>query len=125
MAHNRRLTEEQLEQMAEWREAGQSFEWIGSRLGLSAKAIRWQCLRVGADHPLGHTFPACKTPMVVMRKGRAVRRFTPEEDALILRRQSEGARNADIARELGRWPHSILGRSMTLGMNADRAERRA
>ena len=51
MSQGRRLTGEQIDQMAAWREAGKSYEWIGKRLGLSAKGIRWQCLRVGADHP--------------------------------------------------------------------------
>lgn len=61
--------------------------------------------------------------MVTVRSGVTVRRFTPEEDALILSRKAEGARNSDIAKELGRKPNSILGRLMTLGIHADRAER--
>lgn len=117
------LTEEQIDQMASWREAGRSYEWIGRRLGLSAHAIRWNCLRIGADHPRGHTFKPSKMPMLTVRVGGVVRRFTPEEDALILRRKAEGAGNAQIARELGRKSHSILGRLLTLGMNADREER--
>lgn len=119
----RTLTDDQIDQMAEWREAGRSYEWIGRHFGLSAQAIRWQCLRVGADRPDGHKFGQSKMPMVTVRNGREVRRFTAEEDALILQRKEQGATNTEIARELGRKAHSVLGRAMTLGMQADRRER--
>jgi len=119
----RTLTDEQIDQMADWREAGHSYAWIAHRLGLSPGAIRWQCLRVGADRPDGHTIAPSKQPMVMLRNGNEVRRFTAAEDALILRRKDEGASNTEIARELGRKAHSVLGRVMTLGMHADRQER--
>lgn len=123
MANHGKLTDEQIDRMARWREAGRSYAWIAQRLGMSAAAIRWHCLRVGADHPNGHTFPVSKMPMVTTRGGHTVRRFTPDEDELILRRKNEGATNTQIARELGRKAHSVLGRLMTLGMHEDRRER--
>lgn len=123
MTGNRLLSDAQIDQMAAWREAGKSYEWIAQRFGVAAQTIRWQCLRVGADDPRGHNRKASRMPMETMRGGRLVRRFTPAEDEHLLRRQLEGATNMQIARELGRQHNSIIGRAMTLAMHADRAER--
>lgn len=120
----RKMSDAQIDEMAEMRERGLTYTQIGRRFGLSAQAIRWQCLRVGADHPKGANVKPSTQPMVTMRNGHPVRRFTPEEDALLLSGKAEGRSNTEIARQLDRRPNSVLGRLMTIGMNDDRAERK-
>jgi hypothetical protein len=50
----------------------------------------------------------------VVRKGRPVRPFTPEEDALITRLSIEGLSPSEIGRRVDRKPNSITGRLATL-----------
>ena len=122
MSGRRLLTDAQIEEMAEMREAGKTYQAIGDHFGVAAKTIRWQCLRVGADSPSGHQIKPSSLPMVMMRAGRVFRRFTPDEDARLREMREAGAKTSSIARELGRKPNSVLGRLMTLAMHDARAE---
>lgn len=102
--------------MARWREQGRSYRWIGARLGYSPGLIRWNCLKVGADTPKGPQIAASKMPMLTIRNGREVRRFTAEEDARLVRMDMEGATYSAIAKAMGRTRNSVTGRLMTLAM---------
>jgi len=123
MSNGRKLTDEQLEQMAAHREAGKTYAWLAAEFGVSVGAIRWQCLRLGADRPDGHRFLTKNPSGQTQRGGRQVRPYSPNEDAFIQERKLAGDSNSAIARALGRKPHSILGRVMTLAMTQDRQER--
>jgi hypothetical protein len=114
MSGRRILSDEQIDEMAEMREAGSSYETIARHFTKAGtpvhhKTIRWQCLRVGA-------FPEGKRPANLGKKspGSKGRAFTAEEDRILLEMQGAGAKTAAIAKELGRAPNSVLGRSMTL-----------
>lgn len=125
MSGARILTDAQVEEMAALREAGYSCERLARRFGVSPKTVRWQCLRVGADHPEGHKRTAPRRLEPNVRNGRLVRPFSGDEDARLVEMKLEGLNNSEIGRRLGRKPNSILGRLMTIAMNADRDERRA
>lgn len=121
----RRMTDEQLDEMAQLREqGGWSFSRLGERFGMSPGGIRWQCLRIGADSPDGHKQKPSKHPKSFQRGGVTVRRFSAKDDAYMLERKAAGDTNVAIAKVLGRRPHAVLCRLMTLGMQADRLERR-
>lgn len=85
---------------------------IAKRLGVSPSAVGYWvatlCLVAPGEKIAVPVLSDC------VRGGRPVRRFSPEEDALILRRVEEGARMADIARELGRLRSSVDGRIKSL-----------
>jgi hypothetical protein len=51
-----------------------------------------------------------------------VRRFTAEEDALLLQMEANGARYCEMCRALGRRHNSIIGRLATLARRDARAE---
>ena len=56
------------------------------------------------------------------RSGHEVRRFTVEEDELLLDLKSKGLTNAAIGRRLNRAAHTVLGRLMTLARQDARRE---
>ena len=119
----RRFTDAQREQMAERREAGDSYAKIGRRFGYSASNVYWICLALGADHPKARLSPVTAPgPSVVQRGDHAVRRFSPDEDARMLALAAEGQGNAAIGKALGRPANSIRGRLMTLARREARAE---
>lgn len=120
----RRLTEAQIMQIAELREAGLTTRSIALRFHVSTALVEWHCLRLGADAPRGgyapRNVPEC--PKAYRRGGRWVRLFTQAEDARLL----DMARNArplpEIAAELQRSANSIVGRLMVLARREARAE---
>ena len=119
----RRFTDAQREQMAERREAGDSYAKIGRRFGCSASNVYWICLALGADHPKARQTPAtARGPAVVQRGGHAVRRFTPDDDARLLALDAEGLGHSAIGKAMGRPANSIRGRLMTLARREARAE---
>lgn len=116
------LTDDQLDQIAEWREAGKTYKWIALRIGCSPGLVRWNCLKLGADDPKGPSRAPSNQPMITMRGGHVVRRFTEAEDAELLRLAEAGERNSVICRALGRRNNSVKGRLLTLAMNQSRRE---
>jgi DNA-binding transcriptional ArsR family regulator len=119
----RKYPDELIERAAEMREQGLTFGQIGLALGMSASAVSWHCLRLGADSP--NTCMNTKAPVTVMeavRGGHLVRRFSEDEDRRILEMGAAGVRVAQIARTLGRRHNSIIGRLMTLARRENRIE---
>lgn len=118
------MTKVQIERAIELRELGHGYDYIGKELGFSGAAIRWQCMKHGAE-PKKNAWKAwapgeIKGPSVLKRLHpetgtyHVVRRFTPEEDAELLRMVQAGVYEAEIARRLKRRTNSIRGRLMTL-----------
>ncbi|MBO9380295.1 hypothetical protein GG804_26370 [Sphingomonas histidinilytica] len=121
------LSDAQIEKMAELRERGWSFHRIAAWFTengtpISAGAINWQCLRVGADAPPRFWGPSPKMPRSYQRNGRAVRAFTSEEDARLLELERSGVNYAEISRRMNRPPNSIRGRLYTLARIEAREE---
>ncbi len=118
-----KYTQDQFDEMAALRKQGLSHRAIGVRLGMSASAVSWHCLRLGADSPNTKTnLPANGGPMSCTRNGVFVRRFTKEEDRKLLGMEATGASVAQMAKQLGRRWNSTRGRLMTLARHQERAE---
>lgn len=119
----RKYTDDQLTEAAELRETGMSHAAIARRLGMSVGAVSWHCLCLGADSPnMRGKVPVVGGPMVCTRSGYTVRKFTADEDAIIMKMDLDGATTAEIARALGRPWNSTRGRQMTLALHAARRE---
>lgn len=119
-----RVTPEIADRIATMRERGCTKQQIAKACGVSVGAVEWHCLSRGIEPPNPRPLPPVPTqPVVHIRNGRPVRRFTAEEDAKILAMRQAGARPSEIARALpGRKPHSVLGRLHTLARHQERAE---
>lgn len=116
-----KLTSAQVEEMAELRERGWSYQRLGDRYGVSATAIHYRCLSVGALSPR-----SCPPRPADRRKpgqgfgGRCVP-FSVEEDERLLTLARSGLKTDRIADELGRPRTSTRIRLMTLELKADLA----
>ena len=128
MVNNRRiLSDAQLEEMVRLRERNLSYAAIARHFTergtpVSAGSIAWQCLRLGADVPAQFRRSATPRSAPVMRNGRQVRPFTPEEDAKLLRLEAAGTTIFRIAREMKRGDNSIRGRLYSLARQEARSE---
>ena len=90
---------------------------------MSVGAVSWHCLRLGADSPnMRGKVPIVRGPMICTRSGYKVRKFTADEDAIIMKMDLDGATTAEIASALGRPWNSTRGRQMTLARHAARRE---
>jgi len=113
MGGRRILSDAQIHEMAELREAGRSYDWIAAHFTsagtpIASGTIAWQCLRLGIIAP--HYTQASvgrKSP----GRGRA---FTPAEDQRLLELSDQGVSRREIARALDRRPNSIRARLYTL-----------
>lgn len=96
---------------------------IARHLGMSTSAVSFHCLKLGADSPntVGN-IQVPNGPMVVARGNHEVRRFSPDEDRLLIDMERSGTRICDIARSLKRPPNSVRGRLMTLARREARIE---
>ncbi len=126
----RRLTDEQLDEMALLRERGWSFGRISEHfadkgLKLSPGAISWQCLRLGADAPPKFRGTCFQHDKPYQRGKHIVRPYTPEDDRILLALEGEGLGDSEIGRRLGRKPNSVRGRLMVLARREARAEETA
>lgn len=124
MSRRPNLTQAQKDFAVEKREAGWSHERIARAIDRSAGAVAWHCLALAADPP--NARPIDKTirgPLVVMRSGKPVRRYTPEDDAQLLELALAGNTHSQIGRVMKRRPNSIKGRLMTLARHEARAEK--
>ena len=116
------MTPQQLEQIADMRERrGWSYKRIANALGMSPGAVSWYCLKEAIEAPNPRKpVTEIKGPLEFRRGNHIVRRFTPEEDGVILAMEMAGASRAAIARRLGRKSNSVLGRSMCLARRLER-----
>lgn len=119
----RRLTDTDFDRICTMREAGKSYEQIGRAIDCSAKAVSWHCLRLGADGPKQtKLWDGIVGPEVFYRNGHIVRRYTAEDDALLLALECQGFSVNVIAKRMGRRPNSVTGRLMTLARREERAK---
>ncbi len=124
MTRRPNLTQQQKDFAAGKREASWSIERIARYLDVSPGAVAWHCLAMGADPP--NAKPIDKTirgPLVYMRNGRPVRRFTAIEDQELLALSLAGKTDHQIAKVMRRRHNSIRGRLMTLARHEARAEK--
>lgn len=130
MSGARILSDGQLDEMCELRERGWGIDRIAQYFTdagtpISANAVNWQCMRLGADVPQRlrgkHTQPSAP----YQRGGHIVRPYTPDEDALLRVLEMQGFSIAVIARRLGRQGNSIRGRLYTLARIDARQEEAA
>ncbi|GBU17258.1 MULTISPECIES: helix-turn-helix domain-containing protein [Methylobacterium] len=119
----RRLTDADIERIAEMRGRNVPMAVIGLALDCSASSVNYHCLRLGIDAP---KTAKCTThvigPMLVQRSGHVVRRFTPEEDTRLLALEAEGLTPTEIARALGRRHNTVTARLATLARHQERLE---
>lgn len=118
-----RLTERQTEKLIAMREKNASYQRIADRLGdgRSPQSIAWHCLRLGVE-PIKTKFrhpPTSVAKVMARRHTRGVhmvKRFTPEEDEVLLRLEAQQPplKMAQIAKQLGRRRNSVVGRLYTL-----------
>lgn len=129
MSGRRILSDEQLDTMAELRERGWSFlrisEWFTARgTAISQGSVAWQCLRLGVDSPksAASNYRGPNAGRTYQRHGKAVRAFTPDEDARLLALEAQGMPLNQIAVQIGRAGNSVRGRLYTLARYSARAE---
>lgn len=121
----RKYSDEIIGQAAELRERGLSFGQIALRLGMSASAVDWHCLKLGADSPKTATqIIVRRQPMVMRRGSHVVRLFSEDEDRQLIALSLAEATIADMSRALNRRHNSIKGRLMTLARIEARKEAR-
>lgn len=118
------MTLAQVKHAVELRERGHGYDYIGKEIGFSGSAVRWQCMKHGAEpknNPWKPWAPGeVKGPAIGKRfhpetgTYHEVRRFTPAEDAQLLELAEAGVTEAEIGRRLKRRTNSIRGRLMAL-----------
>lgn len=126
----RKLDDAAIMRAGDLREAGLSLKSIAVELGVSCGAIDWHMTKLAIDPPKTtySTWDGIRGPAVTMRRSSSIaqahviRRYTPEEDAEILRLQAAGYSYCEIGRRLGRRHHSIIGRCNTLARREARQE---
>jgi hypothetical protein len=118
----RKLSIEDCDRIAELRENGASYGDLAVKFKVSPSAIRWHCLRLGAQPPQGTKFlPNYHLEHPKVKRGRFwVRAFTPAEDRQITELSLQGWTESRIGRELGRRHNSIRSRLMTLACRDER-----
>lgn len=102
------------ERAAEMREQGHTYTSIAKTLDISPKTVETMCIAQGALPPAQEitlsNFNRRQQPDVYFRNGRAVRRFTADDDALLLQLEAEGKTIAQIANALGRAHNTVRAR---------------
>ena len=113
--------EDRLNQMMDLREAGKTYKQISKITGMHVSSISWYCLKFGIDHPdKTGEIKEKNYPMTCSRNGHAVRRFTDDEDKLLLEMDAAGKNYTQMGRRLNRKRNSIEGRLMTLARREER-----
>lgn len=116
------ISQERIDEIADYRERGWSYERIGRKLGLARSTISWHCTKHGIEGPKKPSFHAYNGPMKMVRNGHVVRRFTPEEDHRLIKLESEGLTYSQIARALGRTRNSVSARLFSLARKEEFGE---
>lgn len=121
---SKKLTPEQIDQLAPMRAAGRSMTVIARRFGCSRGLIEYYCLVLGIEAPRRYRLSPIHTAAVVIERsdGRAMRRFTAAEDAELLRLEAQKLRYSEIARRMGRKRHVVAARLASLARRAERQE---
>lgn len=115
-----KLTPEQVEWACSKRETGWSTNAIGQRLGVSAGAINYQCLKHGAVSPRQRRTETPSERMTYQgRDGRTFRTFTPDDDQQLLELATSGKTISAIGRMIGRGNTSVRMRLMLLAIRED------
>lgn len=116
-----KITLAQSDQIAGYREAGRSYQWIANRLDLSEGAVSWHCLTRGIEPPNPRPVRADRASQEAYRRGaHLVRLFSPEEDRRLLDLEATGITLSEIARRLDRRRNTIAGRLATLARRDER-----
>jgi hypothetical protein len=117
---------------AELREQGKTFAqiarfFVARGKPVTASAISYICLKLGADGPPARRGPSSQGSRPLKRGDHIVRPFTAEEDEQLLALRSEGLPVVEIGRRLGtgRRHNSLAGRLLTLARREARAEEAA
>lgn len=121
--HRRRaaLTQAERDIAAEMRERGLSCGRIARKLKCSEGAVSWAMLAMGVDPHADRTLPPVPTePIIQYRASGAVRRFTIDEDDVLLSLEAQGLSANAIGKRLGRKANSVTGRLRTLARRAER-----
>lgn len=113
----RKVTDEQIDRMIKMREAGRSTGTIARIVGVSPGTVDYHCIRLGVVDPNRHHLAPGRRAF--MRNGFPVRPFTLADDIEIQRLSREQVPVSDIARRVGRRPHSVQHRLYMLAMRED------
>lgn len=117
---HQKLTSDQIDDLIERRERGWSYERLAQRYGVTPGAIHYQCLKHGAVSPHQRRTETPVHPTVhTTRAGKQQRRFTADEDRVLLALEAEGLKVSEIARRLGRPVTSTRVRLMMLALRED------
>ena len=135
MGGRRILSDQQLDEMVELRERGLTCRQIAKHFTIrgtpiSVGAISWQCLRLGADLPVERrrSCPAVEAREFSAdrceRSGFVVRRYSAEDDRLLIALEAEGLTYRQIGDRFDppRKHNSVKGRLLTLARRQARAE---
>lgn len=122
MSRRLRLSQDQIDRIAVLREEkGLSYSAISREVGCTRSAANFICRRDGVYHP---SLPPGNAPRVdYIRNGRAVRRYSSDEDLQIEAMRADGRTYGEIGRALSRHPTSVRLRLMTLAWREGLAER--
>lgn len=127
MAKRPNLTQAQIERIVELRTKKRwGVEVIAREIGCSKGSVDWALLREGADVPgVKHQIRDIPIePVIHMRNGRPVRRYTKADDELLLELEAQGLNPVQIGKRFApaRQPNSITGRLRTLARREARLE---
>ncbi len=117
----RTVSQDVIDLIADMREDGMSYGAIARELNIKEKTVGGICLELGVDSPdVKPDHKAKPALMVTVRNGYKVRRFTPEEDALMVKLDGEGLGPKQIADAVGRNHSSVINRMRTLARREER-----
>lgn len=124
--NQRKLSADQVAEIARLRETGWSYKRLADRFNVSPGAIHYQCLREGALSPRAQPRRTAMAGMVITGpSGRVQRRFSAEEDATLLALRGAGMSMLAVARAMDRPITSVRIRVMTLALDEEREEQAA
>ncbi|WJY18701.1 hypothetical protein QQS45_00150 [Alteriqipengyuania flavescens] len=118
MGKLKKISEDQVRELAELREQGWSYQRLADRFGLSPAGVHYHCLKEGALSP----GQLCGRP-TGSTNGRSfggkgfngpVRYFSKQEDRELVRRREDGQSISRIAREMDRAKTSVRVRLLTI-----------
>jgi hypothetical protein len=121
---SKRLADDEIDAIAERRERGEQCPAIARAIGRPANTVISACIRLGIEAPTPRPLqPDTHVKRaVLMRNGRPVRAFPPEEDAQLLALAGEGLGPRALGRALGRPSSSVTSRLNALARRDARAE---
>ncbi|WP_061780777.1 hypothetical protein [Sphingomonas sanguinis] len=116
------LDDDAIQTALEMREAGRSCPTIAKKLGVTAGAIHYQCLKHGVVSPNQRRTTAPTEPRTLIGPtGRVQRAFTQAEDEQLLALEAQGLTYKAIARTLGRAYTSVRMRLLAIALRDEMA----